>query len=252
MKHRSDPKILNERTLELHHKRLAELLEPGMRVLDAGCGSGSITAGIARRLNGPGLVVGIDRDGELLDQARTAYGELRNLKFVQSEIAGYRVDDLEFDIATAARVLQWIDPPEPALESLCAAVRAGGWVVVLDYNHAAHTWEPEARPELRTFYEAFLSWREVNRWSNQIGDGLPGMFEAAGLVEIESRDETESDFERVAGLWTHMTESLGPALVKDGFLTEAQCVAGEANEAWRREEGRVNRLALRVVTGRKN
>lgn len=250
MKHRSDPRILNDRTLERDHHRLAELLLPGMRVLDAGCGTGSITAGIARRVGPTGQVVGIDRDPVLLEQARAAYSDLTNLEFEQAELRDYQPAQ-GFDIATAARVLQWIAPPQPALERLCAAVEPGGWVVVLDYNHAAHTWDPPARPEFLRFFDAFLAWREANSWSNQIADEIPRMFRAAGLVDIESRDETETDLQRVTQIWTHMTDSLGPTLIEAGFLTEGQrSAARQANEAWRNGEGRAVQFVLKAVTGR--
>jgi len=121
MKHRSDPKILNERTLERDHKRLNELLKAGMRVLDAGCGSGSITSGIAQRVGASGFVVGIDRDASLLAQAIAA----PNLRFEQTGICEYHAAE-PFDIATAARVLQWISPPQPALDNLRRVVRPGG------------------------------------------------------------------------------------------------------------------------------
>ena len=250
MKHRSAPQILNQRTLEHDHRRLAELLVPGMRVLDAGCGTGSITAGIARAVGQTGQVVGIDRDQVLLEEARGAHGSLPNLEFEQADLTDYQPAQ-GFDIATAARVLQWIASPQRALDRLCAAVEPGGWVVVLDYNHSAHTWEPAARPEFQRFYEAFLEWREANGWSNRIADELPKMFREVGLVDVESTDQTETDLTRIASIWTHMVESLGPALIEGGFLSETQCTAArEANEAWRTGEGRAVTFALRTITGR--
>ena len=250
MKHRSDAQILNERTLERDHRRLAELLAPGMRVLDAGCGTGSITAGIARRVGEMGQVVGIDSDGVLLEQARAAFPDVANLEFEQAELRDYQPAQ-GFDVATAARVLQWIAPPQPALDQLCAAVEPGGWVVVLDYNHAEHSWDPPARPEFRRFFEAFLAWREANGWSNMIAGELPAMFRAAGLLDIESRDETDTGLERVSKIWSQMTESLGPALVAGGYLTEGERVSAfEANEAWRTGEGRAIRFVLKSVAGR--
>ncbi len=38
--------VLNKRTLSSSHRRLGELLQPGMRVLDVGCGTGAITKGM--------------------------------------------------------------------------------------------------------------------------------------------------------------------------------------------------------------
>jgi len=43
-------RILNTRTLHNAHPRLAELLTPGLRVLDMGCGTGAMTRGIAEAI----------------------------------------------------------------------------------------------------------------------------------------------------------------------------------------------------------
>ena len=46
-------------------------LRPGLRVLDAGCGPGSITLGLAEAV-APGEVVGVDEDETAIDAARAA------------------------------------------------------------------------------------------------------------------------------------------------------------------------------------
>jgi len=79
--HRSDPSILGWRTLEKDHRCLIELLRPGFSVLDVGCGTGAITAGIARAVKPEGHVVGVDRDEGLLEIARTEHAEIENLEF---------------------------------------------------------------------------------------------------------------------------------------------------------------------------
>ena len=45
--------ILNRRNLSNGNRRLKNHLRPGMRILDVGCGSGSMTADIAMALQGP-------------------------------------------------------------------------------------------------------------------------------------------------------------------------------------------------------
>ena len=42
--HQSDPRVLSRRSLEQDHRVLAKLLQPGLAVLDVGCGTGAITA----------------------------------------------------------------------------------------------------------------------------------------------------------------------------------------------------------------
>ena len=56
------------RTVENSAAYLVDELRPGLDVLDVGCGPGTITAGLARRV-APGRVVGIDRSEDVLRQA---------------------------------------------------------------------------------------------------------------------------------------------------------------------------------------
>src|SRR4051812_35224492 len=79
--HRSDLRILARRTLERDHRCLAELLRPGMAVLDVGCGTGAITAGVVKAVGPQGYVMGIDRDEALLEVGRTEHATVPNLHF---------------------------------------------------------------------------------------------------------------------------------------------------------------------------
>src|SRR3954447_17813297 len=100
--HRSDPRILGRRTLERDHRCLAELLRPGLSVLDVGCGTGAITAGTAKAVGPHGHVVGVDRDEALLELARTEHALLPNLRFESGNVTSFRFRG-QFDIVTAAR-----------------------------------------------------------------------------------------------------------------------------------------------------
>jgi len=59
-----------KRTAETDAAFLLPELRPGMRLLDVGCGPGSITAGLARRV-APGETVGIDASESVIDTARS-------------------------------------------------------------------------------------------------------------------------------------------------------------------------------------
>src|SRR5947209_16517872 len=63
------------RTAENSCGYLLDRLAPGLDLLDVGCGPGTITADLARRV-APGHVVGLDRAGEVLDEARRTAREL--------------------------------------------------------------------------------------------------------------------------------------------------------------------------------
>lgn len=254
--HQSDARVLNRRTLQRDHRRLAELARPGMAVLDVGCGAGAITAGIARAVGPDGYAVGVDRDMDLLDIAAREHAGISNMRFEYAEARTLPFHG-EFDIVTAARTLQWIDEPGRAVARMRDAAKPGGMVVVLDYNHVSNAWQPDPPPPFRDFYEAFLRWREEHGWDNEMADHLPALFETAELAEVESRVEDEvaargdANFAEQAALWSQVIENAGPEIVFGGFLSEARLhEARETYRAWAETELAVQTLQLRAVAGR--
>src|SRR5690606_34044001 len=118
------------RTLKNSHKRLAEILQPGMTVLDVGCGTGAITSGIAEIVGPSGRVIGIDNNPDLIEKARQ---NDKTTPVLISEIVNiYNLPfQNEFDIVTSARVLQWLADPQAALNQMVLATKANGQVLGL-------------------------------------------------------------------------------------------------------------------------
>ena len=254
--HTSDSEILDRRTLERDHRRLAAALQPGMTVLDVGCGTGAITAGIARAVAPRGRVVGIDRDPALLQLARERFDNVPGLSFEECDVLAFTVT-AHFDIVTAARTLQWIDQPKRALERMRAAAKPGALVIVLDYNHARLAWEPAPPAPVRRFYDALLEWRATNGWDNMIGDHLPSLFAQAGLTQmsLSNADEIarrgEPEFEAALRIWQRVIETLGPSIIAAGFLSgPEQAAALDAYTRWRSDAAQRQHMVLRAVEGR--
>ncbi|MBL8174500.1 MAG: methyltransferase domain-containing protein [Bryobacterales bacterium] len=253
--HQSDPRILNRRTVERDHRGLVEHLRPGMQVLDAGCGTGSITAGIARLIGPEGTATGVDRDASLLEIAQREHGAVPGLRFAQQDLLQLPYVS-QFDLVTAARVVQWIAEPPAALGGMRKAAKAGGVVVVLDYNHVENRWFPEPPEAFGRFYAAFLEWRAANGWRNRMATELPELFREAGIevLRIENSDEVavrgEAGFAGAVGMWAEVAESLGPKIVEAGYLTEERRQeAVEAYRGWAAEGLERQALCLRTVSG---
>lgn len=242
--------ILDRRSLATANRRLAELLRPGMLVLDAGCGSGAITREIAAAVGPSGRVVGIDCDPELIAYAERTHGGAANLSFEVGDLREHGRDG-EFDLVTAARALQWTADPAASLRALTQASRPGGLVQILDYDHLGARWDPPLRPATREFYEAFLSWREDAGMCNDVGPRLGAMMAAADLLEVRTVPQPElslrgeDGFAAAAGLWTEVAESRGHQIVGDGFLTEERrALAAGEHRAWIAAEGQRQELVL--------
>jgi SAM-dependent methyltransferase len=226
-----------------------------MIVLDVGCGTGSITAGIAKAVGPHGHVVGIDRDEVLLELARKEHAGATNLRFKCGDATALpRME--RFDVVSSARTLQWISNPALAVENMKQALRPSGTLVVLDYNHADNSWEPAPPPAFMLFYDAFLAWRSKNHWDNRIADQLPALFRSAGLVEVGSRVQDEvaergnPDFIERAALWSEVIENVGEQISASRFCTKRQIES--ARESYRLWAGATmvrQTLALKAVIG---
>ena len=250
-------RLLAARSLATSHRRLAGLLKPGMAVLDVGCGSGAITRGIAEAVTPGGTVVGIDLSDHLIARAIAEHSDQENLRFASADVMNLGYRD-HFDVVTSARVLQWLFDPLGALESMLGAVKRGGQIVVLDYNHLEARWEPEPPEAFRRFYAAFLSWRAEAGMDNQIADHLAVMLSELDLADVSVSAEHEvtsrgdSGFATHVVLWRDVIATRGHQMVADGMLDEAQRAAAEESFAdWIDADAMRQALYLLAVTGSK-
>jgi len=123
--------LMARRTLDSHGAFLRPHLRAGLRVLDIGCGPGSITAGIAAAV-APGEVVGIDREPSQLELARSTARDHRldNVTFEQASVYELPFPDDSFDLAFAHALFEHIRAPEEALVEIRRVLRPGSLVAL--------------------------------------------------------------------------------------------------------------------------
>ena len=250
--------ILDARTLASSHKRLTELLTEGMTVLDIGCGTGTITRGIAEIVGAGGRVVGVDSNPALINKARQLHQDVPGLEFEVADIFNLTYQD-EFHIVTSARVLQWLSNPLKALETMKSATKIGGKVLILDYNHEKISWEPEPPLSMQSFYASFLKWRSDAGMDNAIADNLKTLFKQVGLNETiispqhEITNRMDHDFHERISIWTDVAASRGIQMVEDGYITDRERATAE-NEyrKWIDQSAVSQGMYLLAVEGIKN
>ena len=105
------------------------------RVLDAGCGAGSLTRAIARRVP-QGATVGLDREPRYLDYAlrQAATEELGNVRFEVGDATRLPFADGSFDLVWSKHLLQWVPDREGALGEFVRVVRPGGRIVCCNFD----------------------------------------------------------------------------------------------------------------------
>ena len=102
-------------------RELVGLLAPrtGEHILDVGCGTGQLTAEIARS---GAEAVGIDNSEPMIRQARKNYPDLR-FELADILTSAYRE---EFDAVFSNAVLHWVREAEAAVVSIVRALKPGG------------------------------------------------------------------------------------------------------------------------------
>src|SRR4051812_47602016 len=93
------------RTVENSAAYLAAHLTAGASVLDLGCGPGTITADIGRRV-APGRVLGVDASATVIEEARRDAGAGPNVVFAIGDLYALDTEDGAFDVVHAHQVLQ--------------------------------------------------------------------------------------------------------------------------------------------------
>src|SRR3989440_11876445 len=153
---------MSERTAAEAADFLLPRLRPGMRVLDCGCGPGSISADLAT-LVAPGEVVGIDIEPTQLDSARAlaAGRQVENVQFQFGSIYDLPFPDASFDSVLAHTVVEHLANPQEAFTEVRRVVKPHGIFGVRDPDSSTWRMQP-ASPAVRDLAALLQRVQELN------------------------------------------------------------------------------------------
>lgn len=111
-------------------------LQPSQQVLDVGCGTGSTTIEIARRVAPGGQVVGIDIADELLAPARLRLQDHHDLAvdFVQADAQTEFLGDERFDAAYSRFGVMFFSDPIDAFFNLHRSLKSDGMLSFVSWQ----------------------------------------------------------------------------------------------------------------------
>jgi ubiquinone/menaquinone biosynthesis C-methylase UbiE len=229
-----------QRTADEAAAFLIPRLRAGMRLLDVGCGPGSITRGLAERL-APGEVVGVDLSKETLEDARrdAAARGLANLHYEEASVYALPFADASFDVVYAHQVLQHLREREAALAEMLRVLRPAGLLAIREVDWKTVAFWPED-PWITRFVEVHLKTWYRNGGEPAMGRRLRALFNAAGVADAEV----------TAAVWCYttpadtiawgesyaarlLTSPMGGHMVEYGYATGADLAAmAAAFRAW--------------------
>jgi SAM-dependent methyltransferase len=109
-------------------------LQPGMKVLDLGCGPGRLTIPIAEQLGPRGEVVAVDMQAGMLRRAqeKSQAAKLNNIQFLQAGAGEGKLARNQFDRVIMVTVLGEIVDQEAALREIYGSLKPGGLLSVTE------------------------------------------------------------------------------------------------------------------------
>ncbi len=210
-------------------KYLSNITFPGKaRVLEIGCGTGSVSEVLAQW---PGVaeVVGVDPSPVLIEKAREQRGSVRNLSFQEGDGRSLPFGDTDFDVVVIHTVLCHVPGPERVLAEAFRVLRSTGWLAVFDGDYETitvtiHPYDPLG-PCIESFKESFVN----DIWLMR---KLPSLAASAGfrLIRFDSYGYIETA--EPTYLLT-VVDRGADALLKSGTIGQELCDALKA-EARRR------------------
>lgn len=179
------------RTAENSAGYLLPRLREDARILDVGCGPGTITLDLAR-LAKAGSVIGLDRSDAVIGEARAAGRQagLTNLDFTVGDVYALEYETAAFDVVHAHQLLQHLSDPIAALREMGRVCKPEGVVAARDSDYAGFTWWP-AVPELDEWLRLYREVARGNGAEPDAGRRLKNWALAAGLDVVSS----------TAGVW---------------------------------------------------
>jgi ubiquinone/menaquinone biosynthesis C-methylase UbiE len=242
----------HESVLRSHRWRTAEnsaaFLLPELfaeaRVLDVGCGPGTISADLARRV-APGLVDAIDIAADVIEVAQNLHEDqgIGNLRFSVDNVYDLTFDDQTFDVVYSHQVLQHLSDPVSALTEMRRVLVDGGLLAVRDVDYGAIVWAPDD-PRLDAWMDLYQRVTAANGAQANAGRYLATWVHEAGFedAKVTSSNWTFHQAEERAwwgGLWAdriRLSDFANQALAY-GFSDEGELSSmAESFRQWSEDE----------------
>lgn len=149
---------LRRHTADTHAAHLLPYLTPGLRVLDLGCGPGTLSIGLAEAI-APGELYGVDMEPSQVDLATSIAeaGGHDNATFQVGDVTALSYDDDWFDVIHGHSILAHVPDTQAVLAEAKRALKPGGLIAfrewIFDGSFLA--------PDFEVIYDAWATLAEL-------------------------------------------------------------------------------------------
>lgn len=214
-------------------------IRDGDRILDVGCGTGSLVEALAN-LTARSEIVGIDPTSGFITYARQRYSNAR-ITFDQGSAFELPYPESSFDQSLSMLVFHLISNPDKAASEMRRVTRPGGIV-------AACTWDGAGGMELSSIFwaEAIKADPAAEAHAEKAGScnlegELSRLWEATGFIDVhETTIDIRMDFISFDDYWLPYLGGVGPTGVYVAALSN------DGRDALR------ERLRTRLLSGRRD
>ena len=192
-------------------------LQPGMRVVDVGCGSGAVMPAMLERVGSEGFVTGIDVSPARVAEANTLISGSKNAHAQVGALPATGLPDAAFDFSWSQFVFEYLREPESSLRELIRITKPGGKVCVADIDGIGLAFWP--RPAVvEEGIEPFMRALSSTGFDFFVGRKLFTWFKRAGLqdvsVHLSALYVAAGADERLVADYTQRFEVLAPIAVE--------------------------------------
>ena len=140
--------------------------QPGMKVLDLGCGPGRLTIPLARRVGPQGEVTAVDIQAGMLQRTREkAQSEnLSNIRYLQAGAGEGKLTRRKYDQAVLVTVLGEIPDRRAALKEVFDALKPGGLLSITEVIADPHFQRKSTVRELTSA----IGFKEISCFGNRV------------------------------------------------------------------------------------
>lgn len=195
----------------------------GMRVLDIGCGTGILSALLARIVGPKGEIVGLDYDKNSLFDAQVRINELNFqeiVTFLHHDLTNDITLDIGmFDACVCRRVLMYLPDPTTTLRNVSRFIHSGGIFAIQEVDLSIRVMSSHPMPlhdQVRDWIYRTVSVEGAN---THIGVELPTIISNAGLVLSSIRAQASIQGQSNCAPLSFIAKVMTPRIISKGIAT---------------------------------